>query len=437
MQKHLHNQPKFSFMMCVYNDTSLLADAVESLREQSFSDWELVILDNSNKNEDAWNILLDYEQKEKRIHIYKSENNVGWAKGASILLEKIHGEYTTFLSADDRIAPNALEILNDVTNKEHPDIVFIGNDYWDYHKQTHEFILLGGNLPEYKRYDTQNRSAAIYEIMKNIYYNSMFHYSRTAFLKENGINFFNPYYGDNGSMTKAIEKAKTIITLDQKLYHLTMNTSQTSGHYVWKQFELFSARQWDCAKEIFRRENFIDFDKIFFVNYRIIRNALSGISALGNGACRDSYMNPFNVDFPERVLELEDMLENQQMLEMLLLGDDIVFKMLLDYLLKFAKSFQKAGVYDLLKKSRLSDLFFLAEHQDSLSPVETMKILYTFLMREDNKMCLGLSYFIKISEKCSDTEIIEVSTEVRKVIEKYNMLLETLDDPWLAQVLPY
>lgn len=43
-------RPFFSYMMCVYNDTSLLNAAINSLLKQSFPKWELIILDNSDKN---------------------------------------------------------------------------------------------------------------------------------------------------------------------------------------------------------------------------------------------------------------------------------------------------------------------------------------------------------------------------------------------------
>ena len=92
----------FSVFMCVYNKDELLEHAIASVLEQSETSLELLILDNSDSNrEKTWSILSEISEKDFRVKIFRSSENVGWAKGASLLLKQASGRYMTFLAADD------------------------------------------------------------------------------------------------------------------------------------------------------------------------------------------------------------------------------------------------------------------------------------------------------------------------------------------------
>lgn len=48
-------KPIISFLMCTYNDVSLLKNAIYSLLRQEKKEWELIVLDNSDKSNKPWN----------------------------------------------------------------------------------------------------------------------------------------------------------------------------------------------------------------------------------------------------------------------------------------------------------------------------------------------------------------------------------------------
>ncbi len=177
-----YNKPVFSFIMCTYNDDRLLDKAILSLTSQNFQNWELIVLDNSNKTDKVWEKLCKFSRNDNRIHCFRSEENVGWAKGTSICLRKAKGQYMTFLSADDFIDENALVKINNVIQKHNPDIIWVGLEYITY--QENKMISHGYIVPEYKVYGKENRSEAIIELMKNTYYNSFCHYEKIEFLKK-------------------------------------------------------------------------------------------------------------------------------------------------------------------------------------------------------------------------------------------------------------
>jgi glycosyltransferase involved in cell wall biosynthesis len=165
-------KPLITFLMTTYRKMEIFSMAVASLQNQSFQNWELLILDNAS-TEDSWNIVTQVTDKDARIEAFRNEENVGWAKGTSLLLPKAKGEYVTFLAADDFINDETLGDLAVKLEKEKPDIAFVGNAFLEV-KDDLSIRVLGGNCPKYCLYGPENRSECIVEILKTVYFNSMF-----------------------------------------------------------------------------------------------------------------------------------------------------------------------------------------------------------------------------------------------------------------------
>lgn len=175
----MYQKPLITFAMCTHNDTSLLAYSIESLLHQDFKDWELLVLDNSTTSEEPWRILSNYANYDSRIKISRSEENVGWAKGMSLILEKASGKYATFLAADDFIEEDALSGLAKVMTESAPDIIWIGYRSCVFEDQ--KLFEVARSIPEYRIYANAHRSASIAELMQTVYYNSLFHYMNVDF----------------------------------------------------------------------------------------------------------------------------------------------------------------------------------------------------------------------------------------------------------------
>lgn len=292
-------------MMAVYNDISMLPLAIESVITQSVADWELLIMDNSDSNPKAWEMLEQYSESDQRIRVYKSPGadgsyNVGWPKAASLLLEKAGGKYVFFLAADDMIAADAFLWLQEEDKKHDPDVVWVGNVYLVY--KDGNAAVLDTTCPEYRVFDGSDKKDEVYYILNNVYYNSMFHFSKASFLKDNSIDFFSPYYSDCAAMTAVLCKADRMVTLDKMVYYLTVNTSQTSGKVTISFYKMF-AMQWKLLKEIYAAsgdENSLD-ERGRYAAWRVFNNFKGNLENLLTGAsCRDDHMNPVEVSGAER-----------------------------------------------------------------------------------------------------------------------------------------
>jgi len=96
--------PAVSIMMPAYNAERYVARAIESVFAQSFSDWELVIVDDGSTDRTAA-IAASYQ--DARIIVVHKVNG-GEASARNVALGAMHGEYVAFLDADDEWLPGHL-----------------------------------------------------------------------------------------------------------------------------------------------------------------------------------------------------------------------------------------------------------------------------------------------------------------------------------------
>ena len=99
--------PKVSVLMPVYNTKEeFLRESIESILNQTFQEFELIIIDDGSAN-DVESIVKTY--KDSRIVFYKNEQNLGVAKTRNRLLDLAKGEYCAWQDADDIALPQRLE----------------------------------------------------------------------------------------------------------------------------------------------------------------------------------------------------------------------------------------------------------------------------------------------------------------------------------------
>lgn len=418
-----YDNPVFSFLMCTFNDDSLLDKAILSLTSQSFQNWELIVLDNSNTTNIVWETLCQYSQNDNRIRCYRSEENVGWAKGAAICLSKAKGQYMTFLAADDFISENALEKIYNVIIKHNPDIIWVGLEYVNY--QDTKMITLGNTIPEYKVYDKENRSEAIIELMRNTYYNSFCHYEKIDFLRKNNIDFYSPYYGDCAGMTKAMSVADTMVCMNDVIYYLSIGTSQTSGYYIWNGYKMFSS-QWDSIKMVFHTEGFSQLDKIMYTAMRIAKNQLSVMKSLCDGNLRDDCMNTIYRSISEILIQIKEILEYMPILEiMYYYGRKSYTDEIISLLLQFTNNI---GIdeFSKLEQNWLWRLMNVClEYKDDIFVKvpsineEDLDYLIDIILDDDNYGAFGMEILMDNCNVYSDETLQAHYEQLQKVIKKY------------------
>lgn len=114
--------PKISVLMPVYNAQDYLSEAIDSILSQTFSDWELIII-NDGSTDNSENIINSYN--DNRIRYFKNPTNMGLIYTRSLMIEKASAEYLSFLDSDDIALPERLKIQAEFLDT-HPDYILCG-----------------------------------------------------------------------------------------------------------------------------------------------------------------------------------------------------------------------------------------------------------------------------------------------------------------------
>lgn len=100
---------KVSVIMPVYNSEEYLGQAIESILNQTFRDFELLII-NDGSTDNSMEIINQYCKKDNRIKVYSNESNKGLPYTRERALNLAHGEYIALMDADDISYKERLEI---------------------------------------------------------------------------------------------------------------------------------------------------------------------------------------------------------------------------------------------------------------------------------------------------------------------------------------
>lgn len=96
-----------SVIMSIYNNSTTLQDSIDSILDQSFTDFEFLIIDDGST--DNTEKILDQYRSNKKVRLFKNQKNIGLTKSLNILIDKAKGEYIARHDADDISLKTRLE----------------------------------------------------------------------------------------------------------------------------------------------------------------------------------------------------------------------------------------------------------------------------------------------------------------------------------------
>lgn len=113
--------PRFSLIVPVYRVERFLRDALESVRAQTFADWEALYVDDGSP--DACGTVLDETARgDARIRVIH-QRNAGVSAARNRALGRVRGEYVLFLDPDDAVCPGWFAAFDAVIRRHAPDLV--------------------------------------------------------------------------------------------------------------------------------------------------------------------------------------------------------------------------------------------------------------------------------------------------------------------------
>jgi len=101
---------KISVLITCYNRANYIIDAIESVLNSSFNDYELIIVDD-NSTDGSQAIISKYENIDSRIRIYYNDTNLGQFKNRNYAVSLALGDYIKFLDSDDILYSHGLDLF--------------------------------------------------------------------------------------------------------------------------------------------------------------------------------------------------------------------------------------------------------------------------------------------------------------------------------------
>ena len=223
-------ESKISIILPTYNSDDVLENAIKSVIEQTYKNWELIIIENGKKGQ-AEQVVQSFSDK-RIIYMYQEQPNVSNAR--NIGLENVTGKYVSFIDSDDRYEKDFLQKMVQYLEQNNLQLVTCG------YKKVYDKsqMLIKDNTSIFK---TTNIKEYLEITKENYLYNELWNKLYiSSIIKENNIKFDSDYeLGEdfifNLDYTKFIEKAGYI---NEPLYVYTDGEQGLKLRYRTNKFEI-------------------------------------------------------------------------------------------------------------------------------------------------------------------------------------------------------
>jgi len=132
-------QPKISIVVPLYKTPHVyLNELIESIKAQTYTNWELCLSDGSGVDSPLIELLRKYEQEDARIKVVFNPHPLQISENTNAALKIATGDYIGFADHDDLLAPNALyECVNEINKDISIDMIYTDEDKIDMQGKEH------------------------------------------------------------------------------------------------------------------------------------------------------------------------------------------------------------------------------------------------------------------------------------------------------------
>lgn len=245
--------PSISVIVPVYQAENYLEKCVESVTRQTFSDWELLLVDDGC-TDDSPAICDRCAAEDSRIRVFHRKKNAGVSEARNLGLREAKGDYIAFLDVDDRFEFRALETLWSLREQSWADTVGCAHlNLAPGGAKAVELLLPAGE------YDQQGiREQIVYPLLgerlrQPVFNGFIWRYLFSAeILRSARITFEGAYLEDELFLMEYFCTAKKLAVTEEPLYRYFLNPSSATHRYMkdfQKVFDRFMARKEALVKK--------------------------------------------------------------------------------------------------------------------------------------------------------------------------------------------
>ena len=207
-----------SVIMPAYNAAHYIEAAIDSVRSQSYTNWELIIVDDASKDETRC-IVEKIADSDERIRFYINEENAGVLVTRARAASYAKGEWIAILDSDDKWTTDKLEKQLERQRWTQAELIYTASAFIDENDDTINYILHAPETISYRRLLKQNLiSNSSVLVKKDLYWKYM--------LKENaGL-----IHEDFACWLKMLKNGIKAVGIDEPLLIYRITRSSKSGN---------------------------------------------------------------------------------------------------------------------------------------------------------------------------------------------------------------
>ena len=223
-QRRFDKEPKISVIVPTYRTPEVfLREMIDSVVNQTYSNWELCIADGSEGDKVVEGILESYAKKDSRIKYRLLEKNLGIADNTNAALELAAGDYIGLFDHDDLLAENALYEIVSALQEDDYDILYTDED------------KISGDGKEHN--DPNFKPDFSMDLFRSHNYITHFFVVKHSIMNKIG-GFRSAYDGsqDYDLMFRCIENSEKIKHIPMILYHWRIHQNSVAGDPASKMY---------------------------------------------------------------------------------------------------------------------------------------------------------------------------------------------------------
>ena len=130
---HFRIKPKITLITTTFNTNKLyLRQLLDSIVNQSYTNWSLIVVDGGSDKSYVKKILKDYDEKNENVQAIYLEMHMGISENINTAIRVADGDYVAFLYQDDFLSEHALYEIVDIINRDGaPDLLYCDDDMYD------------------------------------------------------------------------------------------------------------------------------------------------------------------------------------------------------------------------------------------------------------------------------------------------------------------
>lgn len=216
---------KVSIIMPVYGVEDYVGKAIESIQNQTLTDWEFFCVDDGTKDRSG-EICDEYAKNDPRIIVIHKENG-GAPSARNVAIDKAKGKYMYFMDSDDWAEPTMLQDMYDIAEKNNSQLVVAGYYIDTYYSDTEKFVQ--EQFSEDRAFGSQRefRENAHKLFDRNLLYTPWNKLYLSSYILDNKLYFPQTFWDDFPFNLSVVRDVERVAVTSKKYYHFIRKRAES------------------------------------------------------------------------------------------------------------------------------------------------------------------------------------------------------------------